>query len=155
MSSTLTLEKSSQSSKYKHPFLQELIKQIRLADTFSKYHDWSDELLVNKLIFSPDKEAISSKNLNCDPLNQLLTNAFYTAIGITIERRTEHTTETFVHLRNQEFSSAVISCGGVIVLYALIWGYRSLGFLSLQELIEAAETNIHNAITKASWYLDF
>ena len=154
MSQVLALEKPTQ-LKFKHPFLQELIKQIRLTDTCNKYRDWSDELLIEQLIIPSDRESFSSKNLNCDPLNQLLTNAFYNAVGITIETRTEHTTETFVHLRNQEFSSAVISCGGVIVLSALIWGYRTFSFLSLQELIESAETNINDAVTKASRYLDF
>ena len=155
MSSVLIREKSSQASKYKNAFLTELIKQIRLADTFSKYLDWSNELLIEQLIVSLDKEEHSNKNLNLDPLNQLLTNAFYNAIGVMIEKRSGHSTETYVHLRNKEFSSAVISCGGVLVLYSLIWGYQSFGFLSLQELIESATTDINNAVTKASHYLDF
>ena len=158
MNQALLLEKppqlNTQSNKLKHPFLQELIKQIRLADTFSKYRDWSNELLLERLIVSLDKEEHSSKNLNFDPLNQLLTNAFYQAIGSRIEKETGQTTETFVHLRNKEFSSAVISCSGVLVFYSLIWGYRSFGFLSLQELIESAETNIQDAVTKANHYLD-
>ncbi|VEP17358.1 conserved hypothetical protein [Hyella patelloides LEGE 07179] len=155
MSQVLTLAKSPQLSKNQNPFLQEFIKQIRLSDTFSKYRTWSNESLVNQLIISHNKEAISSKNLNFHPLNQLVTNAFYNAIGETIKNITGHSTNTFVHLRNKEFSSAVITCGGVLVLYTLIWGYKSLHFPSLQELIESAETNIHNAVSKASLYLDF
>ena len=149
MNQLLTLEKSPQ-LKFKHPFLQELIKQIRLVDTCNKYRDWPDQLLIEQLIISSDREAFLSKNLNFETLNQLLTNAFYKAIGAIIERKTGHTTEIFVHLTSKEFSSAVISCGGVLVLYSLIWGYRSLSFLSLSELIESAETNIRNAVTKAS-----
>ncbi len=154
MSQVLTLQKPPQ-LKFQHPFLQELIKQIRLADTFSKYRDWSDELLIKQLIISQEREAFSSKNLNFDPLNQLLTQAFYKAIGVNIEIRTGHTTETFINLKGKEFSSAVICCGGVLVLYSLMWGYRSFGFLSLKELIESAETNIRDAVTKASLYLNF
>ncbi len=154
MSQVLTLEKPAQ-LKFKHPFLQELIKQIRLADVGSEYRNWSDELLIEQLIIPSDREAFFSKNLNFETLNQLLTNAFYQAIGAIIERKTGYTTEIFVHLKSKEFSSAVISCGGVLVLYSLIWGYRSLSFLSLSELIESAENNIHNAVTKASLYLNF
>ena len=155
MNQGLLLETPLQLNKIKHPFLEDLIKQVRLADTFGKYRDWSNELLVSQLIISLDREEKSSKNLNLDPLNQLLTNAFYQAIGVTIEKSSGHSTETYVHLRNKEFSSAVISCGGVLVLYSLIWGYQSFGFLSLQELIESATTYINNAIAKASCYLDF
>ncbi len=154
MSLALTLEKPTSQSEIQYSFLQELIKQIRLADTFGKYRKWSDELLVNQLIIS-DKEEIYSKNLNFDPLNQLLTNAFYQAIGTSIEKRTGYPTNTFVNLRNKEFSSAVISCDGVLVLYSLIWGYRSFEFISIQELIESAETYINDAVIKASCYLDF
>lgn len=155
MSSVLVLEKLSRTSKYQHPFLQELVEQIRLADTFSKYTNWTDELLLKQLIISIDKEEHSHKNFNLDPLYQVLINAFYNAIAVSIERKTGHKTDAFIHLKNKEFSSAVISCGGVLVLYSLMWGYHNFGFSSLQELVISAENNINRAITKASNYLDF
>ncbi|MGK7896774.1 MAG: DUF269 domain-containing protein, partial [Xenococcus sp. (in: cyanobacteria)] len=117
MSQVLTLEKPPQ-LKFKHPFIQELIKQIRLADSFGQYSDWSDELLIEQLIISSGRETFSSKNLNFETLNQLLTKAFYKAIGTIIESKTGHSTEIFINLTSKEFSSAVISCGGVLVLYS-------------------------------------
>jgi len=154
MNQTLLLETPPQLNEIKHPFLQELTKQIRLADTFSKYIDCKDELLLDQLLVSLDKEEYSNKNLNLDPLNQVFINAFYNTIGSIIEQRSRHPTETYIHLRNKEFSSAVIFCGGVLVLYSLIWGYKSFIFLSLEELIESAETNIEDALIKASLYLN-
>ena len=88
-------------------------------------------------------------------LNQLLIHAFYDTLGVAIERKTGHATETFVQLKGKEFSSAVIFCGGVLVFYSLTWGYRSLIFLTIQELIESAEFYIENAVAKADQYLDF
>ena len=155
MSQVLSLEETNQNVKVNHPFLAELIQQIRLTDTLGKYLHWSDETLVKQLIISRPKEATYANNLNFDPLNQLLINAFYHAMGVTIEKITGHTTETFVNLKGKELNSAVISCGGVLVLSALIWGCGSFGFISLQELIESAEANIQFAVTKASHYLDF
>lgn len=161
MSKAILLEKPPQLNtelvKAQYPFLQELIKQIRLADTCNLYDLWSDELLLEQLIISleKEKEEHSSKNLNLDPLNQLLTTAFYKAIASSIASQTRQNTEAFIHLRNKEFSSAVVFCGGVLVLYSLIWGYRSFGFISLQELIESAEKNISEAVIKAKHYLDF
>jgi hypothetical protein len=126
-----------------------------LSDTLGKYGAWSNELLIDQLLVSLDKEEHSNKNLNFDSLNQLLTNAFYKAIGTIIEQRSRHPTETYVHLKSKEFSSAVIFCGGVLVLYSLIWGYQSFGFLSVQELVEFAETKIKDAVNKANRYLEF
>ncbi|MEO1669213.1 MAG: DUF269 domain-containing protein [Cyanobacteria bacterium J06631_2] len=155
MNQALLLETPLQLNKIKHPFVQELIKQIRLADTLCQYRDWSDELLIEQLLVSLDKEEHSNKNLNFDPLNQAIVNAFYNALGLIIEKRAGHPTETYVHLRNKEFSTAVIFCGGVLVLYSLIWGYQSFSFLSLEDLIESAEKNICEAVIKAEHYLDF
>ena len=155
MNQGLLLRETPQISRLDHPFLQELINQIHLSDSLSKYRHWSDETLVNQLIVSPEKKAVLSKNFNFDPLNQLLTNAFYKAIGNSIEGKTGHITETHIHIRNKEFSSAVIFCDGVLVLNSLIWGYRNFGFLSLSELVEIAENNIQEAVIKASHYLDF
>lgn len=155
MSPTLSLEKSSSLTKYKHSFLDELIDNIRLIDTHEKYQNLSDELLVEELVSALNAEAFTYKNLNLHPLNQFLTSAFYQAIGDNIERVTGHKTETHVHVRNKEFSSAVIFCGGVLVLNSLISGYQSLRAVSLQELVEMAENNIREAVIKASYYLDF
>ena len=149
------LETPLKPNKSKHPFLQELIKQIRLGDTFSRYSDCKDELLIDQLLVSLDKEKYSEEKLNFAPLDRIIANAFYQAIGSIIEQRARHPTETYVHLRNKDFSSAVIFCGGVLVFYSLILGCQSFSFLSTQELIEFAEANIQDAVTKANCYLDF
>lgn len=155
MSLVLAVEKTTYKSKIQEPFIEELIKQIRLADTFSKYCRWSDELLIENIAISLEKKALNSPNLNLDPLYQLVTKAFYKAIAHYIEQKTGHNTETHVHIRNKEFSSAVICCGSVLVFNSLIYGYKSLKFLSLQHLIETAENTIQEAVIKASYYLDF
>jgi probable nitrogen fixation protein len=155
MSQVLTLNQPKKSSEFQHPFLQELIKQIRDSDAVEDYCKWSDEFLINQLILSSNQRVVSPKKIISAPLNQVLTSAFYKAIGATIERQTGHPTNTFINLRDRELSSAVICCGGVLVLSSLMWGYLSFGFLSLQQLIELAETNIADAVTKASQYLDF
>jgi probable nitrogen fixation protein len=151
MSQTLTLNQPTKSSELEHPFLQELIRQIRNSDTANSYCNWSDEFLINQLIISSEQK----KDIFVAPLKQLLTNAFYRAIGVTIEKKTGHPTETFIHLKDKELSSAVICCGRVLVLTSLMSGYLSFGFLSLQQLIELAESNVGNAVIKASQYLDF
>ena len=155
MSQVLVRENPPYLSKLKHPFLEELSEQIRRADVYNRYYNWSDESLINQLIVPPNKKLVSPTNLDIDFLSQLLTSAFYKAIGATIERITVHPTETYTHLQDKECSSAVICCGGVLVLYSLIWGSRRLSFCSLQELIESAENSIQNAVIKASRYLDF
>ena len=148
------LEQLPQFDAFQHSFLQELANQFRSVDTFAQYQSWSDEGLIKRLVIVPDQKAVSSENFNLDSLNQLLIHAFYNTLGAAIEKRTGHSTKTFVQLKGKEFSSAVIFCGGVLVLYSLFLGYRSPKFLTIQELIESADTYISHAVTKANQYLD-
>lgn len=136
----LTLNKST---KLNHPFLQELIRQIRQSDTCNKYENYTDDMLINQLIIPS----------NCS-INQIFTRAFYQATGVIIERKTGYPTNTFVHLKDKKLSSAVICCGGVIVLSSVIREYLNFACLSLTSLIEYAETIIDYALAKASQYLD-
>ena len=154
MNAVLALERTYQSSELDSPFVRELIDCIRVADKHNKYSHLPDEMLLNYFVTPTKNQKSSRKNMNLDPLYQVLVNAFYSAIATVIERETGYKTDTFIHLKNKEFSSAVISCGGVLVLYSLMWGYRNFGFPSLQELVTSAEININRAVIKASRYLD-
>lgn len=147
-----SLEKPPYLGSSQHPFLQELVGKIRGADIDKQYHYWSDESLIERLIATP-QDCWEQFNLNV--LYRLFIHAFYNTIGAAIARATGHNTETFVHLKGKELSSAVIFCGGVLVLHSWVWESNRLGFQSLQHLIEASENQIGLAIAKANCYLDF
>lgn len=151
MTPTLTIDIPQKSSEFQHPFLEELIREIRNSDTNNYYYEYSNEFLINQLIISSEKNTSGF----LENLKKLSINAFYRAIGINIERKTGHPTETFIHFKDQKIGSAVICCGRVVVFTSLMSGYLSFGFLSLQELIRWVEVNIENAVGKASLYLDF
>lgn len=145
------LEKSAKVLSFEEQFLQELIEQFHCQDRTKVYQSWSD-LLILEFFMSGDK---SLKNFNVDRLNQLAISAYYHAIARFVERETGHKTQTFVHVKNKEFSSAVVFCGGVLVVYALIRGNKKYGFDSSERLLQEAKTTLQNAIAKASLYLDF
>lgn len=152
MPSISSLEKPPSLGHTQHPFLQELIAKMRKADTKQQYHHWSDESLINCLLKTSQN---NRETFNLNSLYRLFNHAFYNTIGAAIARATGHNTETFVHLKGKELSSAVIFCGGVLVLHSWVWESNRLGFQSLQHLIEASENQIGLAIAKANCYLDF
>jgi probable nitrogen fixation protein len=151
MTSVALLQKPQLAITFEELFLQELIEQFHIQDRSKVYQNWSDYLLLE--LFTTSKKSL--KNFNLDHLNQLLMNAFYHAIAKTIEQKTGYSTQTFVHVKNKEYSSAVVFCGGVLVVYSLIWGYKKYGFNSIDRLLEEAEKIIEAAMAKASPYLDF
>lgn len=135
-------------------FLQELIEQFHLQDQNKVYRNCSDRLVLEFFINSERQKLKTLTNFNLDYLNQLLISAFYQAIAKLIGQKSGYSTQAFVHLKNKEFSSAVVFCGGVLVVYSLIWGKRKYGFDSIKKLLEEAEQMIEIAMAKASLYLD-
>ncbi|WP_052056127.1 DUF269 domain-containing protein [Myxosarcina sp. GI1] len=155
MSQLLTREATSRLNQLQFDFLQELTKKIRLTDTANKYQDWTDLQLIEQLVICSVSQPVDSEKNNLDPLDELLITAFYQAIGAVVEKTTGHSTKTFVHLNSEEFDSAVIFCGGVMVLYSLSLDRKSFCFTTLKELADIADNYIHHALAKAICYFNF
>jgi probable nitrogen fixation protein len=155
MTKIAILENPNFTDSFSYLFLQELNQQIRLQDRNKIYDNWSDRLLLEFLVTSTYQQDNSGKNINIDYSNQLLISAFYQAIAKLIEHKSGYSTQAFVHLKNQKFSSAVVFCGGVLVVYSLIWENKKYAFDSIKKLTEEAHKIIEYAMAKASLYLDF
>ncbi|MDJ0713113.1 MAG: DUF269 domain-containing protein [Prochloraceae cyanobacterium] len=129
-------------------FLQEFLNQIRLQEP--NYHP--QEVTLESFIV-PSSESGKSSDIN--PSTRLRISAFYSAVAAIIEKRTGHITETFVNIANQKLSSALVFCGGVLVVYDIIKKAEDFGFESRENLAWEGERLIQNALAKAGHYLDF
>ncbi|MGK7914357.1 MAG: DUF269 domain-containing protein [Prochloraceae cyanobacterium] len=152
MSKLNTLEKIKQPGIFEGIFLQELVRQIRAEDTSGIYQKYDNEALLKSLMSPADKE---QKNSEIAPLTRLRVSAFYRALAIGIEKRTGHSTETFINLTSKKFSSALVFCGGVLVVYQILKKVEFFGFESLEQLSFEAGRLIETAVGKAGLYLDF
>ncbi len=151
MTCVAIFKKHQQFLSFEELFLQELIEQLHEQDREKVYQGWSDTLLLD--LFITSDRTLSS--LNLDYINPLLISAYYHAIASIIEQKTGHPTQTFVHVKKKESSSAVVFCGGVLVVYSLIWGRKKYGFDTSQKMLEEAKKIVGAALAKASLYLDF
>ncbi|MEM9540520.1 MAG: DUF269 domain-containing protein [Cyanobacteria bacterium P01_E01_bin.42] len=138
---------------YDRPFLQELARQVRLRDTSGIYRDWSNELMLQSLIATSDREYEAIAGGEIDTLSQLRISAFYHAIAATIEKEIGEMTETFLNLHHCDSNSALIFCGRVLVVLDLFKRIVDFGFDSLERLVAEGERLIVNATHKASRYL--
>lgn len=138
---------------YDRPFLQELARQVRLRDTLGIYRDWSNELMLQSLITTSDREYQAISQGKVDALSQLRISAFYHAIAATIEKEVGQMTETFLNLHYCDNNSALIFCGRVLVVLDLFKRIADFGFDSLERLVEEGERLIINATHKACRYL--
>ncbi len=141
----------TESDLFESVFLKEFIQQVRQQDTRGIYSNCDDRLLVRSVLF-PAKS--KKDNQNIDPLTNLLVSAFYRAIAKIIERETGYLTETFINLTSNKLSSALIFCGGVLVVYQIIRKLELFGFESIDKLTFEGSMLITNALAKANQYLD-
>ena len=144
----ITTFKTPETPEFSSMFLQEFLKQIHLQEP--SYY--TNELPLESLIV-PSSESRKSSDIH--PSTHLRISAFYSAVAAIIEKRTGHITETFVNVANQKLSSALVFCGGVLVVYEIIKKAEDFGFESRENLAWEGEKLIQNALAKAGHYLDF
>ena len=152
MIQTIARVKTTESDLFERVFLQEFIQQVRQQDTCGTFSNCDDRLLVRSLLFPSKSE---KENHEIDPLTNLRVSAFYRAIATIIERETGYITETFINLTSKKLSSALIFCGGVLVVYQIIRKLELFGFESIDKLAFEGSVLITNALAKASQYLDY
>ncbi|MGK7926477.1 MAG: DUF269 domain-containing protein [Spirulina sp.] len=145
--------KEPRSTIYDRPFLQELVRQVRLRDTWGIYRDWSNELMLQSLITTSDREYEAISQGEVDALSQLRISAFYHAIAATIEQEIGQMTEIFLNLHHCDNNSALIFCGRVLVVLDLFRRIADFGFDSLERLAMEGERLVRHATAKARQYL--
>ncbi len=124
----------------KHPFLEELIQQFRLQDQQGIYQHWSNEELLQSLVFGLN---------DSDPsLTQLGILAFYQAICKEVEKETGKLLETFINYTHKGFGSVVICCGYLLVMTESFPQQNPIAFHSLDSLILKAEEVICYALRR-------
>lgn len=138
-----------------HPFLKELVHQIRAQDTTDRFRLWSDESLLEALVIPSKKACRAAKpDPEIDTLVCLQVSAFYRAIAEFIRLETNQLVETFVNVNRRGVSSVVVFCGHLLVVFELLREVQCFGFESLEKIVEAGERGIGSAIAKAKQFFD-
>jgi len=135
-----------------NPFLEELVRQIRIQDNSGTYSNCSNELLLKSLIVSQDCQ-IGDREV--DSLTQLQVSAFYHAVAARVEKETGQLAETFINLSHKGLSTALVCCGPLLVVNKLLRGVQCFGFESLERLVQEGEKLTEAGVAKAREYFDF
>ncbi|MGF1485689.1 MAG: DUF269 domain-containing protein [Prochloraceae cyanobacterium] len=151
MIQAIELAETKQSDLFEGVFLQEFVRQVRHRDTRGIFSNCDDLMLVSSLLFTSESER---ENKDIDLLTNLRVSAFFWAVATIIERETGHMTETFINLTSKKLSSALVFCGGVLVVYQIIRKLELFEFESIDGLTFRASMLITNALAKAGQYLD-
>lgn len=126
-------------TRFKHPFLEELLYQFRLEDRTGTYQNISDHSLLNSWL--------SFNQLEQD-LIQLQIKAFYQAVANLIERQTGKIAQIVLNLNPEKSSSALICCGNLLVVYQLVKEINCFSFDSIETMAKTADNLVDYSVSK-------
>lgn len=152
MKNAIDIYSESRGKSLENQFLQEFFKQIQLHGSGRIYLDSSN--LLEDFLSASSKRDSKSFNQDTDFLTQLKISAFYHAVAARIEKRTGKIAQTYINLSDRKISSALVFCGGVMVVSQMFWEIEKVSFTSLEHLVNEGEKLIQKAVGIAAQYFD-
>ncbi len=128
------------------PFLQALVQQIRVNDSYGTYRTWSDELLLKPFVVTREKKKQISVEGEVDPITKGRILAFYRAIAYRIEQETGQLSQVVIDLSHEGFGWALVFSGRLLIVSKTLRDAQRFGFESLEKLLAEGEKLIQNGI---------
>lgn len=120
-------------------FITELVKQLRVQDTYGAKDGKSDQALLEPLIV--DREKRKTIPIIGDPGPEILSRVelFYNAVGLTIERRTGVMVSAMMTMHQEGFGRIVLIAGRLVVVNKYLRDVHRFGFDTLEKLVLEGE----------------
>ena len=132
-------------SELDHPFVRQMVVQLRAIDSYGTYDNWTDEKVIDPLILT--KERKREIPVVGDPDETVIARlkAYYNALASSIEKRTGLMAVPIVNLSHEGFGRAIVVTGKLIVLDKTLRDVHRFGFPSLEKMCEDSEKLIDKA----------
>ncbi len=142
-----TAVESNEAAAASHPFVKEMVRQLRAIDNYGTYDTWTDEKVLAPLILTKSRKA--EIPLVGDPDEETVSRvkAFYNAAAVSIEAKSALLTVSLVHLSHEGFGRVLLSTGRLILVDRSLRDVHRFGFASLEKLAEQGEKAITGALT--------
>lgn len=118
-----------------HPFVRQIIVQLRALDSYGTYDTWTDDKVLDPLILT--KERRREIPVVGDPDETVIARvkAYYNAIAVSIEKDAGLMAVPVINLTHEGFGRAMIIIGKLVVLDKTLRDVHRFGFDSLEKLI--------------------
>lgn len=136
----------------KHPFIKQIIVQLRAVDSYGTYDTWSDAKVLDPIILT--KARRREIPVVGDPDETIISrvNAFYNGIAQMTEKETGIMAVPLVNLTHEGFGRVLIVAGKLVVLSKTLRDVHRFGFATPEKLISSAETLVQNAVSLIDAY---
>ncbi|MDB9512306.1 NifX-associated nitrogen fixation protein [Kamptonema animale CS-326] len=139
MNTTETATDNTQSDVIKHPFLQELLRQIRAEDSYGFYRNWSDELILKPFVVTKQEKRKIPVDGDVEPNTKGRIQLFYRAIAARIEKESGLLSQIVIDLSHEGFGWALVFSGRLLLVARTLRDAQRFGFDSLEKLAEEGE----------------
>lgn len=128
-----------------HPFVGEILKQLRAIDTYDTYEGWSKAKIVDPLVLTKERKREIPVVGDPDEIVMARVKAFYNAIASSIEAQTGLMAVPMINLTHEGFGRALVMVGKLIVVDKTLRDVHRFGFASLEKMCEQSDKMISRA----------
>ena len=129
-----------------HPFIKQMIVQLRAMDSYGTYDTWKDVDVLDPLILTKERRREIPVVGDPDETTMSRVKAFYNALAQSIERETGLMAAPVINISHEGFGRALILVGRLVALDKILRDVHRFGFDSLEKVIEEAEKLIGKAV---------
>jgi len=136
----------------KHPFIQELVRQVRSEDSYGFYRNWTDELMLKPFIVSRQAKRKISVDGDVEPNTKGRIQLFYRAIAALIEKETGLLSQVVIDLSHEGFGWSLVFSGRLLLVARTLRDAQRFGFDSFEKLVAEGEKLTNSGIELAKRY---
>ncbi|WP_142847674.1 NifX-associated nitrogen fixation protein [Telmatospirillum sp. J64-1] len=129
-----------------HPFVRELVSQIRAQDGFGAWEKKSDLDLLDPFILTKERRKALPMMADPDPDTLWRLGLFYNAVGLLIEKKTGLMASPIMKMSHEGFGRMVLTAGRLLVVNKTLRDVHRFGFPSLAKLAEDGEQLVADAV---------
>lgn len=130
-----------------HPFVRQIVVQLRALDSYGTYDTWTDEKVLDPLILT--KERRREIPVVGDPDETVIARvkAYYNAIAVSIEKECGLMAVPVINLTHEGFGRAMVIIGKLVVLDKTLRDVHRFGFDSLDKVVGDMDKLVSKGVT--------
>ena len=129
-----------------HPFVHQMVVQLRAVDSYGTYDNWSDEKVIDPLILTKERKKEIPVVGDPDEIVISRLKAYYNALASMIEKESGLMAVPVVNLTHEGFGRAFIIVGKLVALDKTLRDVHRFGFPSVEKLAQDSEKLINKAV---------
>lgn len=129
-----------------HPFVKQMVTQLRAVDSYGTYDTWSDARVIDPVILTKERRREIPVIGDPDEIVISRVKAYYNGISQLIEQETGLMAVPFINITHEGFGRALVVVGKLVVLDKTLRDVHRFGFSTPEKMISEVEKLLAKAV---------